>query len=210
MARPLASIAVLLAVSASLTACGGDTSGSAKKVEPSAATVTPAAQTTGTNTPTFRFPPDLTVDIQGFESKDATESSVLRDASYAIQAILEAEAGDQTVETPNFKRYWTGPHGAEYADMIIGRIKSGKSITGTYRYYSATVKPGQGGARIVDYCEDQREAYDKDAKTGKAAVTTPSLSDFRSWSLVLRKGAVGDWQVTTYNWVKGAKSCRVA
>jgi hypothetical protein len=202
-----------------LTACGGGGSDDGDKIQPpattaaapttTAATPSPTAtQAAAANAPKFALPSDLTVDIQGFDSADSSKKDLLRDAGYAITSLLEAEAGHQTTETANFKRYWTGPRGAEYADTIIARIKSGKLITGTYRYYAPTVKPGASGAQVVAYCEDQRKAYDKDAKTGKAAVTTPSLSDYRSWSLVMRKGTAGNWQVTNFDWAKGAKTCQ--
>jgi len=212
--------AAALATSATLllTACGGSGSDSADKIQPSAtgtpttasaATTASPTQAADPNAPKFDLPSDVKVNFEGFDTASPTNQDVLRDAKYAMTALLEAEAIGQTTETANFKRYWTGLPGAAFADTIIARIRSGKLITGTYRYYSPSVTTGDGGTPVVAFCEDQRKAYDKDAKTGVAAVTSPSLSDFRSWSLVMTKGSAGEWQVGNYNRVTGDKKCEV-
>jgi hypothetical protein len=211
-------IAVALAASAGLllTACGGGGSDSSDKIQPSAtgATTTTVAPTTPSqaadpNGPKFDLPSDVKIDFQDFDAGAPKNKDVLRDARYAITALLEAEATVHAKETANFKRYWTGTSGATYADTIISRGRQGKVITGTYRYYAPTVAPNGQGAQVVSYCEDQRKAYAKDAKTGKATVTVPSLSDFRSWSLIMTKDSAGDWQVANYNWHQGVKKCQV-
>lgn len=217
MTRTSLPIAVALAASAALllSACGGGGSDDSDKIKatdsatPSATAPTTAAPTTAeAGAPTFDLPADVKVDIAGFDAGNAKNKDVMRDAGYAITALLEAEATVHAKETPNFKRYWTGLPGATYADTIIARGRQGKVITGTYRYYSPSVAPNGQGGQVVSYCEDQRKAYAKDAKTGKVTVTTPSVSDFRSWSLVMTRNSAGDWQVANYNWQQGAKKCQ--
>jgi hypothetical protein len=214
--------ALALTASASLllTACGGTSSDNSDKIQPAATTGTPTAtsaspsatptQAADPNAPKFDLPSDVHVNFENFDTTNPTNGDVLQTAKYAMTALLEAEALGQTKETANFKRYWTGLPGAAFADTIIARIKSGKLITGTYRYYAPSVTTGDGGTPVVAFCEDQRKAYDKDAKTGAAAVTTPSLSDFRSWSLAMAKGTDGEWRVGNYSRVTGDKKCEVA
>ena len=183
MTRSSLPIAVALAASAGLllTACGGSGSDSSNKISTSSPATSTAAPTTSApptqaadpNAPKFDLPSGVKIDFQGFDAGAPKNKDVLRDAGYAITALIEAEATVHTKETPNFKRYWTGMPGATYADTIISRGRQGKIVTGTYRYYAPTVAPNGQGAQVVSYCEDQRKAYAKDAKTGKVTVTAP-------------------------------------
>jgi hypothetical protein len=124
--------------------------------------------------------------------------------------VLELEAKTHTEVTPNFARFFTGDRGASYADSLLSQGRGGGVITGTYRYYQPLVKTLQGGNLQVQYCEDQRKAYAKDAKTGKVHVTTPSVLDFRQWTLLMAKSPSGEWHVFDHTWLEGAKQCVVA
>ncbi|MBY8880982.1 hypothetical protein [Actinacidiphila acidipaludis] len=220
MTRTSLPIAVALAVSAGLllTACGGSGSNSDKSTSSAPAptsaaptTTAPPTQAAGPGAPKFDLPPDITIAFNGFGSTDPKAKDALRDAKYAATAILEAESQIRTAETPNVKRYFDGLQGAKLADSVINYGKSGNVATGTYRYYQPTVKANGGaGTLTVSYCEDQRKAYDKNAKTGKVHVTTPSLQDFRAWTFAMHKDSAGDWQVYEYKWLQGAKQCQVA
>jgi hypothetical protein len=213
-------IAVALAASAGLllTACGGSGSDSSNKISTSSPATSTAAPTTsapptqaaGPNAPKFDLPSGLTTDFRGFTSSDAKKQAILTDAKYAATAVLEFEAKVYTKETTNFKRFWTGGNGAQFADSIIAQGKDGSVITGNYPYYSPVVKTFSTGNVSVQYCEDQRKGYAKDSKTGKVTVTTPSLSDFRSWTLLMTKGASGEWTVYNHSWIQGAKQCQIA
>ncbi|GII33043.1 hypothetical protein [Planotetraspora mira] len=222
MNRSSLPIAVALALSGGmlLTACGGGGSDDGDKIQPPATTAaaptttaaTPSptpSQAGGPGAPTFDLPSDITADFKGFDSGPKNKA-VLQDASYAAKAVLELEARTNTKVTPNFARFFTGERGAAYADSLISQGKDGNVITGTYHYYKPVVKSVAGGNLSVRYCEDQRKAYAKNAKTGKVNVTTPSLSDFRLWTLLMTKSSTGEWQVFDHTWVKGAKQCEVA
>jgi hypothetical protein len=214
--------AVALAVSAGLllTACGGGSSDSSGKSQTSAtasptasatsSSALPSATSTAPGAPVFDLPSGITMKFEGFDSTDPTKKAVLTYATYAATAIIEFEARTYTTETANFKRFWTGLKGAEYADSIISQGKGGEVVTGYFHYYSPVVTAFSNGNLNVQYCEDQRKAYDKDSKTGKINVTTPSLSDFRQWTLSMAKSDSGEWQVYGYDWAKGEKSCEIA
>ncbi|MCZ4101522.1 hypothetical protein G3I60_10415 [Streptomyces sp. SID13666] len=208
-----AALATATALALALTACGSDAKPSDKisgvpTTAPTTAPTTPSASAPEPGAPTFKLPADVKVKIDGFESTDATKKAVLRDTSYAITAILEAEAMASDKETPNFKRYFTGLHGAEFADTIIKYGKDGNVITGSYRYYKPTANVTNASSATATYCEDQRNGYDKDRKTGKVKKNAPSPQDYSLWSLVLAKGTTGDWQVFSYDVKEGAKECQ--
>jgi hypothetical protein len=217
--RSTLSVSAALAMSADLllAACGGGGSGSTHEIQPSptgTTHTTPSASSTPPGAsafaaPVFDLPSDITVEFRGFYSSDPKKRAVLKDATYAAKAVLEFEAKTYKKETPNFKRFWTGLHGAQYADSIISQGKDGSVITGLYPYYNPVVKSIGGGNVSVRYCEDQRKAYSKDARTGRVMVTTPSLSDFRLWTLLMAKGPAGEWQVFNHTWIKGAKQCEI-
>lgn len=159
--------------------------------------------------PKVVLPPDMNVAFMGFTGADPQHQAVLRDASYAATTVLEAESRARTKETPNFKRYFTGAPGAEFVDQVIAYGRIGNVATGTYRYYRPTVTGSAGaGTVVVTYCEDQRKAGDKDARTGKVKVTAPSLNDFRAWTFEMMKSASGDWQVFDCRWKQGRSSAR--
>ncbi|MEV6013037.1 hypothetical protein AB0M29_40525 [Streptomyces sp. NPDC051976] len=221
MTRTTLPAAVALAASTALllTACGGGGSDSSDKIQSSATSTTATSTPTTTGSPTqaagpgapkFDLPSGITTDFKGFESSDPKKQAILTDAKYAALSILEFEAKVYAKETPNFKRFWTGERGAAFADSIIAQGKGGSVITGAYPYYKPVVKTIQGGNVSVQYCEDQRKAYAKDSKTGKVTVTKPSLSDFRSWTLLMTKSSSGEWTVFNHSWVQGAKQCQVA
>lgn len=213
VAAVTAATAVLL-----LAACGGGSNGSDKidasdsptaSATASATTASPT-RAAGPGAPSFDLPSDMKIDFSGFTSSDATDKVVLQDATYAATAVVEMEALGKLKETPNLKRYFTGPDGAALADQMISYAKSGKVATGTIRYYGPKITVNKAAGSVnVAFCEDQSKAYDKDAKTGKVTVTKPSLQSFNSWTYVMGKAASGEWQVFHYSWVHGVKKCQV-
>jgi hypothetical protein len=199
-----------------LTACSSNSSTNSDKITTSPATPTastttsaPPTQSSAPGAPHFDIPSDIAVQFEGFDSSDPTKKAALTDATYAAQAVIEFEAKVYTKEPANFKRFWNGEKGAEYADSIISQAKGGSVVTGTFRYYDPVVKSVADGNLEVRYCEDQRKAYSKDSKTGKVNVTTPSPEDFNLWTLVMSKDATGEWHVFNHTWVQGAKQCQV-
>ncbi|MDJ0342839.1 hypothetical protein QMK19_23325 [Streptomyces sp. H10-C2] len=207
--------ALVVATTLALTGCASSDKASGKHpaattIAPSASAAIPSASATDAGAPKFDLPPDVHVVIDGFDSNDPTKKAALRDTSYAINAVLEAESRIIVKETPNFARYFTGLQGAQFADTIIEEARTGEIITGTYRYYQSTVKIVNAGVTNVAYCEDQRKGFSKVAKTGRVLMTTPSLQDFRRWSMTLVQNTAGDWQVLRYTWTLGAKECQIA
>ncbi|MFC4030140.1 hypothetical protein ACFO3J_01485 [Streptomyces polygonati] len=222
MTRSSLPIAVALAASAGLllTACGGGGSDGSDPIQPSvtsapataaASTAPPPTTPAGPAAPHFALPSDVTIDFSAFTGSDTSQKSILQDATYAATAVVETEALGHPTETPNFKRFFTGVHGAELADQLISYGKAGKVATGAFRYYAPQVTVNKAADSVtVAFCEDQSKAYDKDLKTGKVNVTTPSLNSFSLWTYVMSKGSTGDWQVFDYKWVQGVEKCQTA
>ncbi|MDJ0342489.1 hypothetical protein QMK19_22405 [Streptomyces sp. H10-C2] len=104
---PIAAV-LTMATAMVLTGSGGSDSTASDEATgvPATTPATPNASGAEADTPTFKLPSDVKVKIEGFESSDATKKVALRDTSYAITAILEAEASAADKETPNFKRYF--------------------------------------------------------------------------------------------------------
>jgi len=212
-------VAVVVSAGLLLGACGGGGSGDSDKIQ-SSGSPTPSPTATSASpsptgaaapgAPTFDLPPDIKVNFDGFRSSDPTRQAALTDATYAARAVIEFEAKVYTKEPANFKRFWSGEHGAAYADSIISQGKGGTVVTGTFNYYKPSVKSVADGNLQVQYCEDQRKAYGKDSKTGKVNVTTPSADDFNLWTLVMTKSPSGDWQAFDHTWVQGAKQCQLS
>jgi hypothetical protein len=213
--------AVALAASAGLllAACGGGGSDSSDKIQPSAtaaptttapAPTTTPAQAAGPSAPTFDLPSDMKIEFSGFTSSDTTQKAVLQDATYAATAVVETEAQGNLKESANMKRFFTGEHGAALADQMIAYARTGKVASGSIRYYQPKVTVNKEADSVtVAFCEDQRKAYDKDVKTGKVNVTSPSLKSFNAWTYVMAKASSGEWQVFNYNWVHGAEQCHI-
>ncbi|WP_435133731.1 hypothetical protein [Actinacidiphila sp. bgisy144] len=220
MTRSSLPVAAVTAAAAALllAACGGG-SNSSDKISSSdsptgsaSATATTASptQAAGPTAPKFDLPSDIKINFDGFDSSDPTKKAALKDATYAATAVVEFTARVYTKEPAFFKRFWTGEHGAEFADSLIAQGKDGSVVTGTFNYYKPVVKTLSTGNLAVQYCEDQRKAYGKDAKTGKVDVTTPSLEDFNLWTLTMTKSSTGEWQAYDHTWQNGAKQCQIA
>ncbi|MEV6318416.1 hypothetical protein [Streptomyces sp. NPDC051776] len=209
-----AAIGLTAAATLLLTACSGEGGSDKKgKIEGagSSADKSPAAnasEPTGKNAPRFDIPSDVEVNLEGFAGRNHTEKEALRDTTYAIKAVLEAQAKGYG-GTSNYRRYWTGLQAAQFVDTIDDFGKAGKTITGSFHYYRPNVKLTGKTTAGVTYCEDQRKGYAKNRKTGKAEKTTPSLDDFSKWSLGLAKGESGDWQVVRYGYTERAKACQI-
>lgn len=217
---PIAAAALAASAGLLLTACGGGGSDSSDKIQPSQTATTSAAptattasptQAAGPNAPKFELPSEMKVDFKGFDDSDPAKKAALRDATYAATSVVETEALGKTKQTPNLKRFFPGEHGAQLADQMITYARSGKVATGLIRYYEPTAKLNkEAGSMTVTFCEDQSKAFDKDVKTGKVNVTTPSVKSFNAWTYVMSKSTSGEWHVFDYKFLNGAKSCQAA
>ncbi|MFJ6571605.1 hypothetical protein ACIQNU_29790 [Streptomyces sp. NPDC091292] len=204
------------AAALTLTACGGDSGGGSggsgnDKIEgaESGGESSPSPSTSATvekDAPTFDLPSDLKVDVTAKPTQDAAKDALVRDIGYAVRALNEGFAkGDG--KTPNMNRYFAMPALSYWGEQIDRLKKDGLTATGTYAYYDFEVTDLQGKSAAVRYCEDQREGFDKEIKSGKIHRTEPSKDDFILNTLEAAQGPKGDWQVRSVSWKKGVEAC---
>ncbi|MEU2726643.1 hypothetical protein ABZ650_02725 [Streptomyces griseoviridis] len=213
--RRAAAAGLLASLVLSVTGCSSDSGngGDNDKIEGAggggtSASASPSASATGgKDAPVFDLPSDITVTSDLKPTGDAVKDAVLRDVAYSAQARVEAFA-QGIGQTANINRYFA----VEARTYWVGRVatikKSGRTVTGAYRFYGFQVTDTAGGrTAAARYCEDQSKAYGKEIKSGKVLRTEPSDQDFILYTLQAQKDAAGDWQVTRQSWKKGDASC---
>ncbi|MFF2844786.1 hypothetical protein ACFVT5_00440 [Streptomyces sp. NPDC058001] len=202
------------AAALTLTACGGGDSGGGSgndKIEGAEtggkSSPSPSASATPEkDAPTFDLPSDLTVDVTAKPTQDAAKDALIRDVGYAVRALNEGFAkGDG--KTANMNRYFAMPALSYWGEQIDRLKKDGLTATGTYAYYDFEVTDLQKKSAAVRYCEDQREGFDKEIKSGKIHRTEPGKDDFIENRLEAVQGPKGDWQVRSVSWKKGVEAC---
>ncbi|MEU0966558.1 hypothetical protein ABZ357_14520 [Streptomyces sp. NPDC005917] len=217
MKRRTLPVAAALAATAALllTACGsGDDDGSkgsdkitgagaGESGSPAPSASVPAEK----NAPSFDFPSDIKVTVDGESTGDATKDAILRDVAYSAQANVEAfTKGDS--QAANLDRYFAGSALTYWSQRVETLKKDGLTLTGDYRYYKFEVTDVTNGkTAAAHYCEDQSQAFGKEIKTNKVRRTEPSDKDFVLYTLQAARDSAGDWQVTQQNWKKGDATC---
>jgi hypothetical protein len=209
----LAATGSLAAAALLLTACGGGGSDSKITSSPAApttsapATSAPATTPAAADGPTFDFPSDVKVVVDPDTTGDATKDAILKDQAYGEQAIFLAIA-KLDPKLPQLNKYLTGEALGDWINGVKWGQTHHTTISGTTLIYKRTVNVTSAQSAFVNFCESQRNAYDKDSKTGKVARTTPSSDDFILHTSLMRKSADGTWTMSTYESQKGAATCR--
>lgn len=212
MARRTLSAAVALAPAAALllTACGSTTpkasssitganDGSAASASPSPSAAAPAGA------PAITLPSDVTVDIVSPAPGDATVNAAVADLEYAIRALQYGYSRGSGQVAP--MRYAYGQDAGIYWSKLIKRYRDdGNTLTGTDRFYDLKVTPTGATTASGTYCENQRDSFAKNIKTGKIDRTEPSDDDFFLNSVKLAK-TQGVWKVSEVSWKRGDRSC---
>lgn len=205
----------LAAATLLLTACGGGSDDDASKIKSSptsaapAPTATPSATATtqDANAPVFDFPKDVTVEIKMSMTGDKVKDAVLRDHSYAIQAIQLAYV-KQNPALPVFLKYTTGGGQSSWATDIKSYRDQNETITGHLHFYDFKVTLTDATTAGVSYCDDQRDSFDKNTKTGKVDRNAPSANSFVQWADLMKQAADGTWKVSRSIMKRGASECR--
>ncbi|BBA97461.1 hypothetical protein RVR_3221 [Actinacidiphila reveromycinica] len=203
-----------LAATALLAACGGGDHDDkiASSPTPSATTASPATPASSTpeadpSAPTFDFPSDVTIKIDPDTTGDATKDAVLRDQAYGLDATYLA-ISKLDEKLPVFTNYVIEGASEMWSESIASGRKNHRTVTGTVHFYDRKVTISSSTTAGVTFCEDQSASYDKDSKTGKVYTTTPSVNDFLSHSVFMRKDKAGTWRIATYNSQRGAARCK--
>lgn len=196
-----------------LTACGGgghdDKIASSPTASVPSTTKTPPATTTPADTgaPTFDFPSDVKVVIDADSTGDATKDAVLKDQGYGEQAIFLAIA-KLDPSLPALNKYLSAEALGDWINSVKWGQSHHKSIIGSEHFYKRSVHMTSATTAGVSFCENSRDAYDKDTKTGRRINGTPSTKDFTLHYSLMRKGSDGTWRMTTYDSQPGAAKCQ--
>ncbi len=213
MARRTLTIAIALAPAAALllTACGSTTPKpsttipGANSASPSAPSSSPPPSTPA-GAPRITLPSDVRVQIEGPDTADAGTEGAVAGLRYAILALRDGFAQDNG-QVPSMLHSYALNAGVFWAKRIQTAKSEGRTITGTYRYYDFSVHLNGPDTAGANFCEDQRQAFSKDIKTGKVYRTTPSNGDFYRFTAQLAKDSSGTWKISQESWVQGDKSC---
>jgi hypothetical protein len=209
----LAATGSLAAAALLLTACGGGGSDSKITSSPAApttsapATSAPATTPAAADGPTFDFPSDVKVVVDPDTTGDATKDAILKDQAYGEQAIFLAIA-KLDPKLPQLNKYLTGEALGDWINSVKWGQSHHKSITGAEHFYDRSVRITSATSANVQFCENSRDAYDKDTTTGKRINGTPSTKDFTLHSSIMLKGQDGTWTMSTYESQAGAAKCQ--
>jgi hypothetical protein len=155
--------------------------------------------------PGFAAPADLKVVIDPTASTgNAAKDKVIADYAQVLRAMqVWSVTGD--FNTPGVPTYLTAALKAEYQTQAAQYHASGKVPTGTLRYYDFKVPAIDARSARVIVCEDGRQGFDKDAKTGK--VDPASADGIVAIVTTVVKDANGVWQAALMSKEKNSALC---
>jgi hypothetical protein len=213
-------LAVAVAVSAGLllTACGGGGSDNSDKIQssdPATTSASPSSSPTASATvsdsakgPSTALPKDLTMVFDWPKTGDATKDAVLNDGEQYVRAYTRAAAA-HNLKDPAYQFYSRDDAFTYARNQVTENTKDDLAPTGLDRYYSATVGNVKSGSATLSFCEDQSKNYSKEVKTGKVLVTTPSITDYYQYNLLLFKDpSDGVWQASKITVLEAPKCKR--
>jgi hypothetical protein len=157
--------------------------------------------------PAFDFPSDLKVVVDPDTTGNAAKDAVLRDQAYGQKAIFLAIA-KLDPKLPQLNKYLSGEALGNWVNSVKWGQSHHKSVTGSEHFYQRTVTLTSASSANVTFCENSRDAFDKDTATGKRINGTPSSKDFTLHLSLMRKGSDGVWTMSTYASQPGAAKCR--
>ncbi|WP_431981740.1 hypothetical protein [Streptomyces qinglanensis] len=212
--RPATFVAVGVAVSLGLPACGSDDDSDAQKSDEIAGADKDEAKPSSTPSPSkapasraprFEFPKGVEVLIDSDETGDKQKDEVLREHGYSVKAIYLAFAKADP-ELALMQRYVWDRAAEVWRGNIAEYKKDGKSITGTIRVYDRSVRMQTKTMATVTYCMSDRDAYAKKISSGKTLRTRPSKDDFSQYTDRLEKKD-GIWRVHKATSQMGVAAC---
>ncbi|MFT2018066.1 hypothetical protein ACMA1D_19820 [Streptomyces sp. 796.1] len=214
-----AGLALFVAASMSLTACGGDSdSGSDSKDKIKGAETStqptspkPSASSTpmddGIDRPEIKLPGDVRHVFEGRTTGDPTKDAVLADNERNILAEDDAILrGDPKAPALSFYNDGEGLIGA--VNWVQKFVDADLSFTGTVRYFNRRVVLDGNDKAALSYCGDESKAHNKNRKTGEVDKSAPSANSYVFYNSRLAKNEKGVWQVTKLISERGAKACQ--
>ncbi|MFI8536686.1 hypothetical protein ACIGMX_41435 [Streptomyces aquilus] len=223
MKRRTLPVAAALVATASLllTACGSGDDGSKDNDKIAGAdqgAKTPSASASSAGAPAedkpdgvdVSLPKDINLVFDWDKPKDKNEAAAMDDAANYIRAIYHGVV-KRTADDAGVVAYSTGD-GLHYAQVQINdRVKGGWTATGTRRHYDVSTRSTTNGNAVeVGFCVDSTKFYAKEVKTGKVLKTTPSITDFGYFKIIMVKVPTSDslWQASKVYVQEKAAKCQ--
>ncbi|MEO3847289.1 hypothetical protein ABGB09_06465 [Streptomyces sp. B8F3] len=205
--------AAVLGAALLLTSCGDSGDEGTDEIvgaerDPTEQSSTPASEGPAPDAPEFDFPADLKVEVDADTTGDGTKDAVLRDHGYAVRANMLALA-KLDPELPVLAEYVAGDAFINSTDNVESFKAEGRTVTGATHFYDREVELRNKGLASVTYCEDQREAFNKDVDSGEVDRTEPSDKSFVRYTALMEKTDEGVWQMTFDQSERGAPECRL-
>lgn len=214
-----AGLALFVAASMSLTACGGDSdSGSDSKDKIKGAETStqptspkPSASSTpmddGIDRPEIKLPADVHNVFEDTTTGDPKKDAVLADNAHAITAIDEAVTNGDP-KRPALKFYLKDAGLLSALQYFKTYYEADLTYTGTTRYYDRRVTFLKDGSALVNYCSDESKANSKNRKTNVVQKHTPGPRDYGYYTSQLAKNELGVWQTIKMSSEGGEEKCK--
>ncbi|WP_435246666.1 hypothetical protein [Streptomyces sp. NRRL F-5630] len=192
---------VALALAASLSACGGDDSGSKKDegvkgAEPTRSSAEPSPSPSrsekAAERPKIELPEDLKIAFDWPGTGDTKKDAVYKDTEEFIKSLQMAVTRQKPTD-PGFRFYASGEAAANAQAYVQRFVDTNDRVTGSMRYTKPNLKLNDDGTAGFVYCEDQSKAYRKSVKTGKTKLTQGSKDDYVLYNARLRLNNQGVW-----------------
>ncbi|MCT9089165.1 hypothetical protein N4G70_09815 [Streptomyces sp. ASQP_92] len=174
------------------------------KASPSA---TASASATASDRPKIELPADLSYTFDWQKTGDPAKDAVLSDGEQLIKAIDYAIVKQDPLQAA-YRFYTEGELSASTQRYVEDYVKAKSRVTGSYRYYNATVSVGDHGTAALSYCQDQGKAYDMAIPTGKVDKTPATKNSYVLYHTALRKNDGGVWVTTKMVSDRGNAKCQ--
>ncbi|MDJ0464421.1 hypothetical protein [Streptomyces sp. H27-C3] len=209
-----AAIAFAATAALLLTACGGgdeepeandkivgaDTGDTKKKESPSTSAESAAGR------PDLTLPKDIEESFESWKLGDEKRNAILVDAGHAQSAVTYAVAkGDPEAAPLTFYQQGDALVGSQ--DWVKSIVDSGKTFTGTVRYFSPDLTLFDEKSAALVYCADETKAFNKDRTTSKVEKSPASKDSYVLYSAHLEKSDGGVWQTTKLDSERGNQKC---
>ncbi|WP_405913071.1 hypothetical protein OG760_21065 [Streptomyces sp. NBC_00963] len=181
----------------------GADQGASKSPSPS------ASASTSADRPKFEFPADVSYAFAWPKTGDPVKDAVLADGEQFIKAEDYAIV-KQDPKQAGYRFYTEGQLTGSTQEYIASYVKVKARITGTDRYYNATVNLSGKNTATLAYCEDQRKTFDLYLKTNKVDRTPLKnpKDNYVLYNTALSKNDQGVWVTTKLFSDRGSDKCQ--
>lgn len=143
----------------------------------------------------FKFPADLTVNIDPDTTGDPVKDAILADNGYFLKAYAEAVASGDANDPLLLTYGQPGALALYWQKGVTATRAAGFTLTGTEHYYKRSVDIKSATKADVTVCYDQSKTFNKEIATGKVRVTPVTDNSYVLYRFGVEKDPNGIWQV---------------